>query len=267
MAAATVASSAVTLPSLLQPLAQAPDRAAVLTDFDGTLAPIVEDPATSTPVPRIVEVLDRLAERYALVGVVSGRPLAYLVDHLGEHVQLSGLYGLERRRDGRRVDADEVESWREPVAEATARAEAELGPVVEAKGLSMTLHFRTAPERAEEIRTWADAEAERSGLRVHQARSSVELHPPLDIDKGTEVETLARGLGAVCFFGDDLGDVAAFAALDRLAASGVHTVRVAVRSDESPSVLLERADLVVEGPEGVLAVLDDLAAEAGSGQG
>lgn len=255
------------LPSLLRPLAQAPDRAAVLTDFDGTLAPIVEDPATSTPIPGVVELLDRLAERYALVGVVSGRPLSYLVDHLGDRVQLSGLYGLERRRDGRRVEVDEVESWRTPVAEATARAEAELGPVVEAKGLSVTLHFRTAPERAEEIRAWAESEAERSGLRVHQARSSVELHPPLDIDKGTEVEALAEGLEAVCFFGDDLGDVAAFAALDRLAASGAHTVRVAVRSDESPPELVERADLVVEGPDGVLEVLDDLAGEAGSGQG
>ena len=253
------------LPSALRVLPERPARSAVLTDFDGTLAAIVDDPATSVPLPGMVAALDRLAESYAVVGVVSGRPLSFLAEHLGPGVQLSGLYGLERRRDGRRVEVPEVEPWRERVAEATARAQAALGPVVEPKGLSLTLHFRVAPERADEIGEWAEAEAARSGLKLHRARASIELHPPLDIDKGTEVEVLARGMKAVCFFGDDLGDVAAFGALDRLAATGVHTVRVAVLSDESPPELVERADVVVEGPAGVLEVLEHLAGDAESG--
>lgn len=234
----------------------------MLSDFDGTLAPIVDDPATAVPLPGIVEALAELAARYALVGVVSGRPVSYLVDHLGGGLQLSGLYGLERWRHGRRVEVDEVEAWRAPVAEATARAQAHLGPIVEAKGLSLTLHFRTAPGRADEVRNWATGEAARSGLRLHEARSSIELHPPLGIDKGTEVEALGAGMGAVCFMGDDRGDVAAFATLERLAGTGVHVARVAVASDETPPELLARADVVVEGPTGVLALLEALRGEA-----
>ena len=255
----------MSLPSQFRPLAGSPSSSAVLSDFDGTLAAIVDDPATSSPLPGMVEVLGRLAERFAVVGVVSGRPVSFLLDHLDPALQLSGLYGLERWREGRRVEVEEVEAWRQPVAEATERARAELGPVVEAKGLSVTLHFRTCPERAPEVKAWAASEAERSGLWVHEARSSVELHPPLDIDKGTEVEVLATGKDAACFLGDDVGDVAAFDALDRLASAGVHTVRVAVASEESPSELIDRADLVVEGPPGVLSLLEDLAREAGSG--
>ena len=73
----------------------APDRAAILTDFDGTLAPIVEDPATAHPLPGAADVLERLAKRYAVVGVVSGRPVEYLRSRLGDGLWLSGVYGLE----------------------------------------------------------------------------------------------------------------------------------------------------------------------------
>ncbi len=90
------------------------------------------------------------------------------------------------------------------------------------------------------------------------ARRSLELHPPVDADKGTAISALADGLEAVCYLGDDRGDLAAFAALDQLAGRGVATVRVAVRSDEAPPELLAAADVVVEGPPGALALLRTL---------
>jgi trehalose 6-phosphate phosphatase len=95
---------------------------------------------------------------------------------------------------------------------------------------------------------------------------SVELHPPIEVDKGTALEQLAADLGAVCYVGDDLGDLPAFDALDRLAAdrSDVHTLRVAVASDESPSELLDRADLVLGGTAEVPAFLEALVAGAGA---
>ncbi len=247
------------LPSLLAPLSAQPRCSAVITDFDGTLAPIVEDPARAVPLPGVREVLARLSAGVALVWVVSGRPVAFLVDRLGPDLCLSGLYGLERWLDGGPAEVPEAERWRPVVAEAVARAQAELGAPVEDKGLSLTLHHRTRPERAGELQAWARAEAERSGLVVRQAKASLELHPPVETDKGTEVETLARGMEAACFIGDDLGDVAAFTALDRLAGEGVHTVRVAVESEESPAELLDRADLVVDGPAGALDLLEALA--------
>jgi trehalose 6-phosphate phosphatase len=78
-------------------------------------------------------------------------------------------------------------------------------------------------------------------------------------DKGTIVARAAAGLAAACFLGDDVGDLPAFAALDRLAGAGTATVKVAVRSVESPPALLDQADLVVDGPAGALAVLEHLA--------
>jgi trehalose 6-phosphate phosphatase len=84
---------------------------------------------------------------------------------------------------------------------------------------------------------------------------SYELRPPVERDKGAVVAEAAGGRGQVCFLGDDRGDVSAFDALDRLAAAGATVVRVAVASSEAPDELLERADLVVDGPQGALAVL------------
>jgi trehalose 6-phosphate phosphatase len=91
------------------------------------------------------------------------------------------------------------------------------------------------------------------------AKASVELHPPVPTDKGTVVEAAAGRFAAAAFFGDDIGDLPAFDGLDRLASAGLATVRVAVRTEEAPAELLRRADLVVDGPEGALAVFEELA--------
>jgi trehalose 6-phosphate phosphatase len=235
---------------LFEPFVRAPDRAAILTDFDGTLAPIVDDPAAAAPLPGVADVLRRLASRYAVVGVVSGRPVSFLRAHLGDDVWLSGLYGLETLAGGVLVEAPVADTWRPVVDAAATRASAVLGEAVEHKGLSLTLHFRTRPDLENEIRSWATAEAARSGLVVRAAKASVELHPPVGTDKGTVVRDAARGLDHVCFLGDDVGDLPAFTAA---------TVAVAVATDETPTELIDRADLVVGGPEGALALLQRLA--------
>ena len=206
--------------------------------------------------------LGRLSERYGLVGVVSGRPVSYLVDRLaaaGDRVWLSGLYGLEGTDAGRPVEVPGVGWWRPVVAEVVQRSRERFGDLVEDKGLSLTLHMRTAAELEDEIRAWAAAESVRSGLVERRAKASVELHPPVPTDKGTVVEAAAGGMAAAAYFGDDMGDLPAFDGLDRLAAAGVDTVRVAVRTEEAPPELLRRADLVVDGPEGCLAVFEELA--------
>ena len=246
---------------VLGPLRAAPDRSGVLTDFDGTLAPVVDDPGAAAALPGVVEVLRRLTGRYAVVTVVSGRPASFLLDRLGPGLWLSGSYGLEEvRPDGTVVVAGEAVPWRGVVSDAAARALDDLGSLVEPKGLSLTLHFRTAPDREAEVRSWAADEAARSGLVVRPAKASVELHPPVTADKGTVVEAAAAGLGALCFLGDDVGDLPAFDALDRVGVAGVDTVRVGVRTEEAPPELLARADLVVDGPHGALEVLRLLAA-------
>ena len=241
------------------PFVADPGSAAILTDFDGTLAPIVPDPARAEPLPGAVTVLHRLAERFALVGVVSGRPVSYLRDRLGEGLWLSGLYGLETFEHGAVVELAAAGAWREAVAVAAERARVAFGDAVEPKGLSLTVHFRRSPERGPAVRSGADEEATRSGLVVRAAKASVELHPPLAADKGTVLERAAVGMRAVCFLGDDVGDLPAFAALDRLAQDRVHVVKVAVSTEEAPPALLEQADVVVDGPAGALALLERLA--------
>jgi trehalose 6-phosphate phosphatase len=241
------------MPELLAPFLDAPDRAGVFCDFDGTLATIVLDPTDARPVAGAVEVLDALAERYARVGVISGRPLSFLHQHLrSPDLVLRGLYGL----DGH----PEAEPWRPAVARAAAEALAHApdGVHVETKGLSVTVHYRTAPEHRTWVRSWAETASRDCGLVQRPARMSVELLPPLTIDKGTTIAELGAGLDAVCFIGDDLGDLDAFAALDRMRAHGVATMRVAVRSDESPPDLIATADVVVDGPPGTVALLRSL---------
>jgi trehalose 6-phosphate phosphatase len=242
-----------------EPLLADPADAGVFTDYDGTLAPIVADPASATALPGAPEALHRLAERFAIVGVVSGRPLEYLIGQLGERLWLSGLYGLETLEHGERIEAPQAAEWRPVVAAAVERARREFGDAVEPKGLSLTLHFRTRPDLGPAVRAWADADAARSGLVVRPAKASVELHPPVKADKGTVIERAAAGLRSVCFLGDDVGDLPAFDGLDRLAVAGVHTVRIGVATEEAPAELLARADVVVDGPAGALAVLQRLA--------
>lgn len=246
----------------LEPFRADPAGCAVLTDFDGTLAPIVDDPRSAQPLATVPGLLDRLAWRFGVVAVLSGRPVAFLEAVLPATVRLSGLYGLESSHDGLRRDHPSVGAWREVVADVVAASEAggPEGMRVEPKGLSLTLHYRTRPDLESAVRDWARRQAARSGLAAREAKMSVELHPPVAVDKGTAVEALVAVpvIRAVCFLGDDVGDLPAYDALDRLAAVGVHALRVAVRSAEAPPALLERADVVVEGPAGAVAFLEDL---------
>lgn len=237
-----------------------PEEAAVVIDYDGTLAPIVDDPTKALPLDGMPALLDELAGRYGRVAVVSGRPLAFLEQVLPHSLILTGLYGLEATSGGQRFDHPLGGSWREVIDDVASLGEVRgpAGMLVERKGLSLTLHYRTHPDIEPLVHDWATAQAARSGLRCRPARMSYELHPPIDIDKGTAVRNIAADIGAVCYAGDDVGDLTAFDALDELEASGTHVLRVAVRSDESSQELLDRADVVVDGPTGVRDLLHRL---------
>jgi trehalose 6-phosphate phosphatase len=251
----------------LQPVARPARRSALFLDFDGTLAPIVADPAAARPLPAVPHLLNRLQTCIDLVAVVSGRPVDFLTTVLGplDGIHLAGLYGLEARgEDGVVRMVDEVVPWRPVVAEVTRRALAEApdGLGVEPKGLTVTLHWRGRPELAD----WAEAFVARTravtGLQAQAGRMALELRPPVSADKGTVVSRLAPGHDAVACFGDDLGDLPAFRALDTLARHGVAVARVAVTDAETPAEVLEAADVVVAGPGAAVTLLQQVADEA-----
>ena len=248
------------LTKTLREIRAAAGHAGILTDFDGTLSPIVELPEAARPLEGVPELLGQLAQRYALVGVLSGRPVTFLQEWLPPSVLLSGLYGLEVVRDGVRDDHPSGGMWREVIDDVASvtGANGPRGMRVESKGLSLTLHYRGHPEIEPKVRALAERQAARSGLSVRTARMSYELHPPIDADKGTAVRALAHDLEALCFLGDDRGDLPAFAELERLAGEGIVTARIAVRSDEAPEELLDTADVVVDGPEGARDLLQQL---------
>jgi trehalose 6-phosphate phosphatase len=250
----------------LRPWLASPLTAGIFLDFDGTLAPIVAVPDEARPLPGVASTLGRLALRYRRVAVISGRPLAYLAEHLGEGsgpVELVGLYGLERQlgSGGPVVAGSQASRWEAAVdaVAAAAQAAAPAGLRVERKGVAVTLHFREAPELAGWTAGFAAEQEATSGLIAHPGKQSWELRPPVPTDKGTVVEELASGLRAACFVGDDIGDLPAFAALARFRLAGVDTLSVAVGGAETPAEVLAAGDVVVAGPAGVLALLEALA--------
>jgi trehalose 6-phosphate phosphatase len=249
--------------SVVDALRDRPAQSALFFDFDGTLAPIVDDPDQARPLPGVPALLGGLARSYGLVAVVSGRPARFLTRVLGRpaRVALIGLYGMEEvAADGSVIESPDAERWRPVVATVTAdaRRTAPVGLGIEDKGLSVTLHWRADPGAEGWARQFADRVVAGQGLAAQPGRMALELRPPLSTDKGTVVEGLGRGWAVVACFGDDLGDLAAFAALDRLAAAGARVVAVAVADAESPAAVLAAADLVVDGPEGAVSLLGQL---------
>lgn len=205
------------------------------------------------------------------MAVVSGRPVGFLravLDVPG--VVLVGQYGLERLAGSEIVVDPRITPFSGAVAAAADRAEREMPALlVERKGeVAVTLHWRGAPEAEAEARALGLELASAHGLVAQAGRRSLELRPPVDVDKGTAVRALAAGFDVIVVAGDDRGDLAGFSALDDLRAEGTlqEAVRVAVGSDEAPEELIRAADLVVDGPAGFAALLGDLAAALGPGE-
>lgn len=255
------------LPAPLLPLAARSQEAAVLVDFDGSISEIVDDPGAARVLPSARAALAALVGRVARVGVVSGRPVEVLARAIDlPDVTLVGQYGLERLVDERVVVDSRVEPYLPAVAAAADDAERELpGLIVERKaGIAVTVHWRTAPAHESEAIAAVDRIARRHGLSVYTTRMARELRPPVPVDKSSAVETLLDGIAAACFAGDDRGDLPAFAALERGVAESRldHAVRIAVGSKESPPELVAKADVVVDGPAGLVTLLEELAANA-----
>jgi len=241
-------------------LVERPRETVLLADYDGSLSPIVDRPDEAVPLPAALDALAGLVGALGRVGIVSGRPVGFLAQHVPvDGLVLAGLYGMETMVDGERRVDPRVVPYTSAVAAAADAADARLADaIVERKaGVSVTLHWRTAPERADEVLTLAGELANRHGLAELRTRYAVELRPPVAIDKGTAVDALVDGFAVAAFAGDDTGDLAAFGALARAQADRriARAVRIGVRSPEMPPALPDAVDLMVDGPSGLVELL------------
>ncbi|MGW0737615.1 trehalose-phosphatase [Streptomyces sp. NPDC002851] len=255
-----------------------PERAVVALDFDGTLAEIVADPEQARAHPDAVPALAALAPKVASVAVVTGRQAGVAVRRGGfagvpglEHLVVLGHYGAERWD----AVSGTVSAPEPPPGVAAVRSELpgfleELGvwkgTWIEEKGRAVAVHTRRAedPQAAfEALRDPLTELAARHGLILEPGRMVLELRPS-GMDKGVALERYVREVGAesVLYAGDDLGDLPAFAAVEKLRSDGVPGLLVCSGSDEVPD-LVDRADVVVPGPSGVVVLLAALADRMG----
>ncbi|MGW2417787.1 trehalose-phosphatase [Streptomyces sp. NPDC001709] len=253
-----------------------PTAAIVGLDFDGTLAPIVADPEQARAHPEAVPALAALAPKVASVAVITGRPAGVAVRYGGfagvpglGHLTVLGHYGAERWDAATgTVTAPAphpgVEAVRAELPGVLDRAGAWHGTWIEEKGRAVAVHTRRAddPQAAfDALRGPLTDLAARHGLIVEPGRMVLELRPP-GMDKGVALGEYVRKTGAesVLYAGDDLGDLPAFDAVDELRSEGVPGLLVCSGSTEVTE-LAERADVVVDGPAGVVHLLRALAAQ------
>jgi trehalose 6-phosphate phosphatase len=256
----------------LDPLRRDPSSSAVLTDLDGTLAQIVERPDRAAVPDRAKELLAAVAERYALVACITGRRALDARRIVGlDTITYSGNHGFELLRPGESEPKPDPsldghhEDAKRFLTENVDRAElASAGIRVEEKGAIVALHWRGAGNEgeAEALAGEIASEAEWHGLVPHRGRKVLEIRPDVSIDKGIALASLVRDevVRAALYGGDDRTDADAFRALRQLRDEGKlkATVCVAVSSPEAPPVVIEAADVVVEGSPGFLSVLEAL---------
>lgn len=243
----------------------------MLCDVDGTLAPIVARPDDADLIDGARRALVALRDRYLLVGFVSGRSLADAQDLVGlTGVAYAGNHGMEvQHRGGQATLAPGVARHLQAIADFAERWPAEridaAGVRPEEKGATLSFHARGAADHdaAEALLEQIAADARDVGLVPRPGREVLEIRPAVRIDKGSAVRSLLARSGATraVYFGDDWTDADAWRALRELRREDVltHTVGVAVSSTEVPAEAHADADVTVDGPEGVLAALEDLA--------
>ncbi len=259
-------------------------RAVLCLDFDGVLAPIVDDPDAAHIHPDAPELLVRLAAGYRAVAVVTGRPaaqalvlggleeLAPRVSATGGDLLVLGQYGHERwsASDGQVVSPDPPAGLAALAAELPELLASAGYPDarVEHKSLAVAVHTRRLPDPQgafDRLQPLLAAAAQRHRLVLEPGRAVLEARAP-GVHKGQAVRTLHGefGAGAMLYAGDDLGDVAAFEALAALREDEAFPALLVCSGSEEQQALVDRADLVVPGPDGVMDLLRRLAADAGT---
>lgn len=226
----------------------------VATDYDGTLAPLVDDPESARPLRESVVALRLLAGLPSThVAVISGRALRDLARMVGEpeDVHLVGSHGSEFDPDFAQSLPSEVRALNERVrAQLAEIAAAVPGARIEPKPASVAFHYREAPAELANgvLHAVEKGPGALEGVFTRHGKKVVELSV-LPTHKGDALARLRQRVGAsaVIFIGDDVTDEDAFASL------GGPDLAVKVGDEAS------RASLRVADPEAVARLLARLA--------
>ncbi len=259
--------------AVIEALGGDPGRTALLFDIDGVLAPIVPHANDARVPDEALDVLARLARRFLVVGVVSGRAMAD-VDRM---VPIPGLarggnHGMEVAAPGGEAELVAEARALMPALRAFVEAcpgddMAAHGAWLEDKGASVSLHFRESadPDAAEAYLEGTVADRARAlGLKVRRGRMIVEVLPDVQVDKGTAVREIVQSAGAeaAMYVGDDRTDMDAWRGLREMVDEGLLQRAVCVLADQ-PEVgddVRAAADMAVAGTVGVVDLMRAMAA-------
>jgi trehalose 6-phosphate phosphatase len=240
---------------------------AILSDIDGTLAPIVSNPQDARISPRARDAIRQLIGLGVPVAFITGRTLEKarsMVDI--PEAYFAANHGLHIAAGGDTSTPEEVRPYvewaRQVICDASALSLP--GVIVEDKGAAVAFHYRMAQSEDDAraaIQAAITASPAAAHFRVQDGRMVIELRPPLAIDKGTAVGTLVRQIGAksVLAIGDDATDLDMFRGVRDLRAAGIAGASVAVWSEEVEPLVLESTDYFVSGVAGVEWLLEKLA--------
>jgi len=240
-------------------------RLGLITDVDGTISPIVDVPDEARVTPRNLELLAKLQSHLTLTAVVSGRAAQDVYQRVGlPRLVYIGNHGMEKWQDGKVIVSPTAAVYRDNLSAAIPEVRQILidGMRFEDKGTTLSVHYRQTnnPEQiAKKLAPSMQSIADKHGLHLTQGRMVFEFRPPVEIDKGTAFEDLAKShqLDAAFYLGDDTTDVAVFLSARRLRESGqCLAYGLGVESQGTPQAVLTGADYLVQEVAGVESFLD-----------
>jgi trehalose 6-phosphate phosphatase len=221
------------------------DRPLFFLDYDGTLAPIVDDPDEAVPHPEVPDLLRTLDAKYP-VWIVTGRDLRALARFLDRPYSAIGLHGAQQGTVGGEVERLMPDDAARALKQLRTSVPSVEGIRVEEKDQSFAVHYRDVAREAEaqeRLRSWVETMPEM--LDAIWGKKVVELRPE-GLTKGTAVRRIAAEHPdrTPVYLGDDTTDEDAFAALHDLNREAV-TVRIG-DADTCAEYRLAGPDEVVE---------------------
>lgn len=252
---------------VIEPLRACPSKTAILSDIDGTLHPIVERPDQIHFDKLVPSTLEKLTEKYALVGLITGRSLKSALSFINVHgIVYIGNHGLEISKNNKIEHADGVQKYIPSIRTAlklVSQSNLSKTPdiYIEDKDVAVAVHYRQAPAKVYEVENTVNKIANDLGLKVIRGRKVYELQPPINIDKGTALIKLIKqaGVNLVLYMGDDISDIKAFRRLKKLTLPNFQAITIGIRSTEVSEIEKEESiDYLIDSVDDSIALLHNL---------